>query len=190
MTKLALFASGSGSNVENILKFCAGVEDMRAEIVVSEKKHCGAFDHAEKFGVDTLSVNWQDEAVINKMINALQDKKIDIVVLAGFMKLIPPSLISAYPDQIVNIHPALLPKYGGKGMYGKNVHKAVHEANENESGITIHLVNEEYDKGRILFQAKDDVLPNDDENDIERKVRRLEILHYPSVIYKFAKNEL
>lgn len=190
MIKLALFASGSGSNVENILKFCADVADMKAELVVSDKKHCGAFDHAKKFGVDTLSVNWKDEGSIDKMIAKLKENNIEIVVLAGFMKLVPPILIDAFPDKIVNIHPALLPKYGGKGMYGKNVHMAVKQANEKESGITIHLVNEEYDKGRILFQASDEILSNEDENDIERKVRKLEIKHYPSVIYKFAKNEL
>ncbi len=187
--RLAIMASGTGSNVRNILRYFETIEEVNVMLVGSNKAQAGALAIAEEFGVEKLI--FDNEFITEEGINVrahLQSSGIDCLVLAGFLRKIPDELIDMYQDRIVNIHPSLLPKYGGKGMYGIHVHKAVKAAQEEETGITIHLVNSEYDKGRILFQAKTAVETNDSPEQIQEKVKMLEAEYFPSTIHKFLKD--
>ena len=158
---------------------------MEVALIDSNTPEAGILGHAEDFGVPTLVLNRTDFYKSERILNDLKDKEVDIVVLAGFLWLVPEYLVKAYPDNIINIHPALLPKYGGKGMYGHHVHEAVKINGEKISGMTIHLVNEQYDKGRILFQAEVEILVNDSAEDIAAKVLKLEHKHYPQIIESY-----
>ena len=189
MVKLALFASGSGSNVKNIIEYFSDKNDVEVVLVCSNKVNAGALDHAKNAEIDYFVFNKQEFNNTELVEQALDLKNVDFVVLAGFLLMVPEKFIAKYSDKIVNVHPSLLPKFGGKGMYGANVHKAVAEAKETESGITIHLVNEKYDDGRIAFQAIVDTT-GDDASQIEAKVRALEIKHFPRIIHKLVKNEI
>jgi len=182
MNKIALFASGSGSNAENIINFFKENKKIEISLVFSNNKNAGVIQRAVNLGVKRHIFSRIDFYESEKVLDKLKNNDIDFIVLAGFLWLIPEYLIDAFPNKIINIHPALLPKYGGKGMYGMNVHKAVIENKDSESGITIHYVNKEYDKGNILFQAKCSVLPTDTPEDIAKKVHELEYLHFPEVI--------
>ena len=151
---IAVFASGKGSNADNICSYFKGHPAIKISLIVSDRKAAGVFDVAKKHQIPSLYINresWNDQ---DKVIATLGDYNIDLIVLAGFLKLIPPTLIQAFNGHIINIHPALLPSYGGAGMYGHHVHEAVHKAGEKETGITIHFVDEHYDHGDIIFQAK------------------------------------
>ncbi len=179
--KLAIFASGSGTNAEEIFKYFQDHPTIEIVLLLSNKPDAYALERAKKFKIPThvfSKAQFQDETVLGW----LKDAGITHIVLAGFLWLIPEYLIKKFPNRIVNIHPALLPKYGGKGMYGAKVHEAVKASGDAETGITIHLVNEVYDEGKILFQASCEVGENDSQDDIAQKIHQLEHKHFPKVI--------
>lgn len=184
MKHIAVFASGSGTNAENIIRYFFESKIAQVSLVLSENMDAFVLKRAEKMGVPTIVFNL-DELKSGVVTAKLIEHNIDFIVLAGFLKLIPINLLSSFPKRIVNIHPALLPKYGGKGMYGMKVHKAVIEAGELESGISIHLVNENYDEGNILFQAKCPVIPCDEPETLAERVHSLEYEYFPPVIERF-----
>ena len=180
--RIALFASGSGTNAENIISYFTDNEQIKVDSLWSNKPNAFALKRAEKMGIDTFVFTRRELNETGEVVQRLKERKIDLIVLAGFLWLIPENLVTSF--DIINIHPALLPKYGGKGMYGMNVHRAVIENRETESGITIHLVNPVYDGGEILFQAKCSVFPDDTPEDVAQKVHKLEYNHFPKVIEK------
>ena len=179
---IAIFASGSGTNAENIIRHFQGNKDVNVALVVSNKPDAYVLVRAANLNVPSLTLTREEFARGEELARLMKERGIDFIVLAGFLLRVPEALIEAYPGRIVNIHPALLPKYGGKGMYGDRVHRAVVEAGERESGITIHLIDEQYDRGTTVFQAKCPVLPDDTPDDVARKVHALEYAHYPEVI--------
>lgn len=182
MTRIAIFASGSGSNAENIFNYFKENENVEISLILTNNANAFVIERAKNLDVKSYVFSKTDFLNSDSILTVLAENKIDLVVLAGFLLKIPENLIKSYPNKIVNIHPALLPKYGGKGMYGDNVHKAVVEAKEVESGITIHFVNENYDEGKIIFQAKCPVLDSDTYEDVAAKVHKLEYEHFPKVI--------
>lgn len=182
MKKIAIFASGSGTNAENIIRYFAPGDRVRVELVLTNRADAGVIARAGSLGVESLVFDRDTFYNSDRIVELLRSRGIDYVVLAGFLWLVPSSLIAAFPGRIVNIHPALLPKYGGKGMYGDKVHAAVVEAGETESGITIHVVNEQYDSGAILAQFRVPVLPGDTPAQVAAKVHALEYEHFPAVI--------
>ncbi|HMM01673.1 MAG: phosphoribosylglycinamide formyltransferase [Dysgonomonas sp.] len=184
MTKIAIFASGSGSNAENIIKYFANNEGVNIKLIVSNKEDAYVHQRAKNLGIESVTYSASDFYHTDKVLECLLQKEIDFIVLAGFLLKIPENLLRAYPNKIINIHPALLPKFGGKGMYGDNVHKAVVESGETESGITIHYVNENYDEGTIIFQAKCPVSATDSYEDVAKKVHALEYTYFPVIIDK------
>ncbi len=180
--KIAIFASGSGTNAENLIRYFRLNGEGQVALVVSNRRHALVLERARSLGVPCEYVEkaaWADGKAV---LDLLEERQIDFIVLAGFLLRVPPSLLSAYPDRIVNIHPALLPKFGGKGMYGDRVHEAVVAAGERESGITIHYVNEHYDEGTVIAQFRCPVLPTDTPADVAAKVHVLEYAHYPEVV--------
>ena len=179
---IAIFASGSGTNAENIIRHFQGNKDVNVALVVSNKPDAYVLVRAANLHVPSLTLPREQFAQGEELAPLMKERGIDFIVLAGFLLRVPEALIEAYPGRIVNIHPALLPKYGGKGMYGDRVHRAVVEAGERESGITIHLIDEQYDRGTTVFQAKCPVLPGDTPDDVARKVHALEYAHYPEDI--------
>jgi phosphoribosylglycinamide formyltransferase 1 len=180
--RIAIFASGSGTNAEEILKHFDQHPTIEVVILLSNNPQAYALERAKKFNVSTLAFTRQQFRESDEVLNCLKDKGVTHVVLAGFMWLVPINLVRAFPERIINIHPALLPKFGGKGMYGMHVHEAVKAAGEKETGITIHVVNEKYDEGKILFQAKCAVSPTDTADQIASKVHALEHQNFPRVI--------
>ncbi|MDD2191059.1 MAG: phosphoribosylglycinamide formyltransferase [Bacteroidales bacterium] len=182
MIKLALFASGNGTNVQQIAEYFKDSEDVKVELVIVNKKDAYVRQRARNLGIDEMYFGRDSFYNTNIVLDELEKRGIDFIVLAGFLWLIPNNLLKSYNNRIINIHPALLPLYGGKGMYGDNVHKAVIENKEKESGITIHYVNEHYDEGQIIFQAKCDILPNDTADDLAAKIHLLEKEYFPKVI--------
>ena len=180
--KIALFASGSGSNAENIVRSFLNDSKFEFPLIISNKQN--AFVHERARNLNIPSVTFSREDFINGevILELLIKYQIDCIVLAGFLLKVPEVLINAFPDKIINIHPALLPNYGGKGMYGHYVHEAVKASGDTESGITIHYVNSNYDEGNIIFQAKCPVLPTDTADMIADKVHALEYEHFPKVI--------
>ncbi len=184
MTNIAIFVSGNGTNCENIIRHFDGNPDIHVKLVLSNRTDAYALVRAASLGVPTVVMDkttFRDEQSLTDM---MERHDIDFIVLAGFLLMIPPFLIARYPRRIINIHPALLPKYGGKGMYGHHIHEAVKANGETETGITIHYVSEVCDGGEIIFQARTEVLPEDSPEDIAAKVGRLEQQHYPLVIEK------
>ncbi|MCK9206750.1 MAG: phosphoribosylglycinamide formyltransferase [Salinivirgaceae bacterium] len=186
MYKIALFASGSGTNVENIANYFHQHSLVQVSLVLSNKKDAYVLERAKRLGIPTVVFNRELFYQTSEVVNTLVEHGIDWVVLAGFLWLIPSDLIDAFPQRIINIHPALLPKYGGQGLYGDKVHQAVVAHRETVSGITIHYVNEHYDTGSIIFQAKVEVLPTDSPEDVARKIHQLEYEHFPKVIEKLV----
>ncbi len=182
MKRIAILASGSGSNAENITNYFKSNSEIEISIILSNKKDALVLKRADKLNIPHQTFDRNDFYESNTVVNLLKNKQIDLIVLAGFLWIVPTSLIEAFPNAIVNIHPALLPNYGGKGMYGMNVHKAVINNKEKESGITIHLVNEKYDDGEILFQAKCPIDKNDKAEDLAHKIHELEYKHFPHTI--------
>lgn len=181
---LAIFASGSGTNAENIINYFAKHPQIQAQRVLSNKATAGVHERVNRLGIPSSTFN--KEAFIDQtFLKELQG--IDFIILAGFLWLIPPYLIQAFPNRIINIHPALLPKFGGKGMYGHRVHEAVIEAGEAESGITIHLVNEQYDEGEVLFQAKCEIKSHESADMLAAKIHSLEYKHFPVIIEKYIE---
>jgi len=182
--KIAIFASGSGSNAENIANYYSKSSVFEFPLIISNKADAYVHERAKKLQIPSFTFSREDFLAGDKIITFLKDHDIEYIVLAGFLLKIPASLVEAYPNKIINIHPALLPKYGGKGMYGQHVHQAVVDAGETESGITIHYVNGNYDEGNIIFQAKCPVLPTDTADTIAQKVHALEYEHFPRIIGK------
>lgn len=179
---IAIFASGSGTNAEQIMKRFEGHSGIRVKLIVSNNASAFVLERARKFGVKSLVFNRKKLAETEEVDEALAENKIDFIVLAGFMLLFPERLVKKYRNRIVNIHPALLPKYGGKGMYGSFVHEAVVKNRDKKSGITIHWVNEVYDEGQIIFQADCKIDAEDTPDDVAQKIHQLEYEFYPSVI--------
>jgi phosphoribosylglycinamide formyltransferase 1 len=185
MVNAAVFASGEGTNAENLFKFFSNDPRIKIKLVVTNKDTAGVIARAEKYKKNVQIISKTAlENYTDQFIEFLKIEKIDLIILAGFLLKIPDAFIKAFPNRIINIHPSLLPKYGGKGMYGANVHKAVLENKETESGITIHLVNEEYDSGEILLQAKCAVLTGDTIETLAEKIHKLEHEHFPRAIEK------
>lgn len=186
MKNIVIFASGGGSNALNMINFFANKPDFNISEIITNNKNAGVINHAINNNISYQIITKSSMEDVS-FIEHLKKMNTNIIVLAGFLLKIPASLVDAFPNKIINIHPALLPKFGGKGMYGQHVHKAVVEQKETESGITIHYVNEKYDDGATIFQAKCSVLPTDTANDVDKKVRALEQLHFPEVIYNTFK---
>ena len=187
MKHIAIFASGSGSNAEEIARYFAGQADVQVVLILTNNPQAGVIDRARRgFGcgqhVPVVVFDRPAFRESNRIVALLTAQKIDLIVLAGFMWLVPASLVQAFSGRIVNIHPALLPKFGGKGMFGSHVHQAVVAAGATESGITIHFVNEHYDEGQVVFQATCPVSPTDTPDDVAAKVHALEYAHYPRVV--------
>ena len=182
MKNIAILASGSGSNAENIANYFAGSDYAKVSLIVANNPNAYVLERAKKLNIESLTITKADFMAADGLIEELQKRDIDFIVLAGFLLLVPQKLIDAYPGRIVNIHPALLPKHGGKGMYGDRVHQAVVAAGDTESGITIHLIDCDYDKGTTFFQATCPVLPEDTPDDVANKVHALEYEHFPRVI--------
>ncbi len=180
--RIAIFASGSGSNAENIYNYFSSNSTIEITAILTNNPNAKVIERAKRLTIDYKVFDRPSFFNTNEIVDYLNSKQIDLVVLAGFLWMIPENLIKAYPNKIVNIHPALLPKYGGKGMYGDNVHQAVIENKEQESGITIHFVNEKYDEGKIIFQAKCNITPTDNYEDLANKIHALEYEHFPKVI--------
>lgn len=182
MKRIAIFASGAGSNAKKIIEHFGGSSKIEVALIVCNKPNAGVCGIARENNIPLLLIEKEQFQNGDGYVSFLQKEKIDWVVLAGFLWKIPAQLINAFPNKIINIHPALLPKFGGKGMYGANVHQAVIDAKEIESGITIHFVDEHYDHGQTLFQAKCNVLPGDTAADLAQKIHALEHEHFPIVI--------
>lgn len=180
--RIAIFASGSGTNAEEILKFFQSHSSVQVAGLLSNNPQAFALERAKQYNTPTLVFTKTQFRESDQVLSWLKKKSITHIVLAGFMLLVPENLIRAFPGKIINIHPALLPKFGGKGMYGMHVHDAVRSSGEKETGITIHEVNEKYDEGKILFQATVPVFPDDTPDSIAEKVHQLEYAHYPTVI--------
>jgi phosphoribosylglycinamide formyltransferase 1 len=187
--RLAILASGSGSNAENIIQFFSSESRVNVGLIISNRAEAQVHQRAERLGIPSVTFSRETLTDGLALVQILKKEQIDFIILAGYLVKIPAELISAFPNRIVNIHPALLPKFGGKGMYGPYVHQAVIDAKEQESGITIHLVNENYDEGSIIFQAKCPVHPDDSADDVASKVHELEYKHYPEVIRQILKKE-
>lgn len=188
--KIAIFASGSGSNAENLIHYFERSKHVDIVLILSNKPDAFVHERAKKLHIPSLSFTKNQFSESDYILKLLQEKKIDLIILAGFLLKVPTNLIHAYPNRIINIHPALLPKYGGKGMYGQYVHEAVVAHNEKETGISIHYVNEHYDEGTIIFQAKCAVLPTDTADDVAQRVHQLEYEHFPKVVEKFIQEKL
>lgn len=187
--RIAIFASGSGSNAENIIRFFSTDKQVEVGMIISNRSEAPVHQRARELEIPSFT--YSRELLMNgvQLAEILVKQRIDFIVLAGYLVKIPATLVAAFPNRIINIHPALLPKFGGKGMYGLHVHQAVVDAKESESGITIHYVNENYDEGSVIFQAKCPVLPNDTANDVAAKVHELEYAFYPKVIGEVLKKE-
>ena len=184
MKRIAIFASGTGSNAQKILSHFKTSNKIDVALIVSNKTNAGVLNFAKEYSVPTLIIDREKFLKGDGYVPELQAAGIDWIILAGFLWKIPPTLINHWEKRIINIHPALLPKYGGKGMYGEAVHRAVLAANEKESGITIHYVDEQYDHGATIFQATCSVLSTDLVENLAEKIHALEHLHYPVVIEK------
>lgn len=182
MKNIAIFASGSGTNAENITRYFSNSETVKVAVVLSNNRHVGVHARVNGLGVPSFVFTRDEFTEGSKVLAKLAEYETDLIVLAGFMNKISGVLLEAYPGKIINIHPALLPKHGGKGMYGMHVHEAVVAAGEKESGITIHYINERYDEGAIIFQASCPVLPSDTPEEVAAKVHALEYAHYPRMI--------
>lgn len=191
MKRIVIFASGSGTNAENLINFFKNRNDASVVLVLTNNPQAKVLERTKRLDVSALSFNKIAFTETEDVLNILKASKPDIIVLAGFLWKFPEKILNAFPDKVINIHPALLPKYGGKGMYGKFVHEAVVKNKERETGITIHYVNENYDEGKVIFQKKCKVDPEDSADDVASKIHELEMEHFPKVIESllFPKNE-
>ncbi len=182
MKNIAIFASGSGTNAENIIRYFSNGNKAKVTLVLSNRLHALVMERAARLGVDTIFFDRHQFYENDEVLSVLKDYKTDLVVLAGFLWLVPAPILEYYKGRIINIHPALLPDFGGKGMYGDKVHESVIESGIKESGISIHYVNERYDSGDIIFQTKCNVLPDDTVHTLATRIHALEYEHYPKVI--------
>lgn len=189
MKRIIIFASGSGSNAQRITEFFQDRKDAEVVQILSNKNTAKVLERANNLKISAFSFNRSAFYDTDQVLNLVKSTQPDLIVLAGFLWLFPQNIIESYPGKIINIHPALLPAYGGKGMYGANVHKAVVAAGEKESGITIHEVTSEYDKGTILFQAKTQLEPNETADSLAAKIHELEYEHFPRVIAEILEKQ-
>jgi len=181
MKRIAIFGSGSGTNAEQILKHFEESELARVHLVLTNNKDAGIIKRARNYAMPVL-IFTSEQLNSGYVLEKMRALKIDLVVLAGFLKRIPSNIIDAFPNRIINIHPSLLPDYGGEGMYGMSVHEAVVDNEEEETGITIHFVNEEYDEGEVIFQEAIEIDLEDSPKEVAYKVQELEHRHFPSVV--------
>lgn len=186
---VAVFASGNGTNAQRIIEYFSDNPQIKIALVLSNKQDAFVLQRAQRLNVPTFCFTSAELKNTSIVQDKFKEYKIDFIVLAGFMIMVPDSLIKLFPNKIVNIHPALLPKYGGKGMYGDHVHKAVIELKEKESGISIHYVNENYDEGAIIFQAKCEITPTDTPETLAVRIHELEHKYYPEIIEKVLKEK-
>ena len=187
---IIIFASGTGSNAEAIIRYFNNNSSINIEAVFSNNAHAEVLEKAQKMGVNRFVFNNNQLTNSSDVLKQLLQLSPSLVVLAGFLKKIPQNIIEAFPNKIINIHPALLPKYGGKGMYGQYIHRAVVQNQESESGISIHYVNKNYDEGGLIFQAKCSLSENETPESLSKKVRVLEHTHYPLIIEKILNNDI
>ncbi len=186
MKNIAVFGSGSGSNAENICRFFSSSKQVQVVLIGTNKKDARITNRAKKLKVPLLVFSKNELNTFTKLHAVLLKKRVEYVILAGFLLKIPEKMLELYKNKIINIHPSLLPKYGGKGMYGNNVHSSVLKNNDLFSGITVHLVNENYDEGEILFQKKCAVDKGDDVSSLSKKIAKLEYLYFPKIINSFV----
>jgi len=190
MKKIAIFASGNGSNAQNIADYFDGNPLIKIQLILTNNPNAFVLERAKNLKIAYDVFNRDDFYKSDVVMQKLEEQEIDFVVLAGFLWLIPENLIQKFPNKILNIHPALLPKYGGKGMYGSKVHEAVHAAADDESGITIHYVNKEYDEGMIIFQARTKIDKTDTPDLIAEKIHALEYEYFPQIIERCILSEI
>ena len=188
MKNISIFASGSGTNAENIIKYFSNTKTARVNLILSNKPEAMVLKRAEALNTETFVFDYTDFYKTGKVLEKLRNSNTDFIVLAGFLWLVPAEIIDHYAGRIINIHPALLPAYGGKGMYGDAVHKAVISRGDTVSGITIHYVDTHYDQGSIVFQAKCRIEPGDTPEILASKVHHLEYKHFPRVIEELVMN--
>ena len=184
MKRIVIFASGSGTNAENLIEFFHNRENVSVIQILTNNPHAKVLERAKKLKVSALSFNKIAFTETNDVLDVLKSANPDLIILAGFLWKFPEHILSEFPNKVINIHPALLPKYGGKGMYGMHVHEAIVNNKDKETGITIHYVNEQYDEGAIIFQAKCEVNASDSAQDVANKIHKLEMEHFPKVVEK------
>jgi len=189
MKRMVIFASGDGTNAENIIRYFHDNEMVEVVSVYSENASARVHHRAKRLGIPSITFPKESLSGGTSVLKKLAEDGADFIVLAGFLKKIPDAILRAYPKKILNIHPALLPKHGGKGMYGMRVHQAVVAAGDTESGITIHFINDRYDEGQVVFQARCPVAPTDTPEDVATKVHALEYAHYPAVLERVLLGE-
>ena len=182
MKRIVIFASGSGSNAENLIRFFHNRDNVSVIQVLTNNPRAKVLDRCKRLKISALSFNRTAFFETLDVLNLLKVTNPDLIVLAGFLWKVPENILESFPDKIINIHPALLPKYGGKGMYGIKVHEAVVRNKETETGITIHYVNENYDEGAIIFQSRCNIDPSDDAEKVAAKIHELEMEHFPKVV--------
>lgn len=185
MINAVIFASGGGTNAENLIKYFANDTRIKIKLIFTNNENAGVVARAEKYKKNVQIISKDSlNHYANQLIDFLKAEKIDLIILAGFLLKIPEPIVKAFPKKIINIHPSLLPKFGGKGMHGMNVHRAVIDSGDTESGITIHYVNEEYDKGEIILQAKCSIEKSDTPESLAAKIHELEMGNFPKAIEK------
>ena len=189
MKRIVIFASGSGTNAENLIKFFQNRETCSVIQVLTNNPHAKVLERAKNLKVNALSFDRAAFSQSDDVLKILKATQPDLIVLAGFLWKFPEFILKEFPNKVINIHPALLPKYGGKGMYGRFVHEAVVANKETETGITIHYVNEHYDEGAIIFQASCPIESKDTADDVAAKIHELEMIHFPEVIEKLLTNQ-
>jgi phosphoribosylglycinamide formyltransferase-1 len=182
MKRIVIFASGSGTNAENLIRFFQNKDNASVIQVLTNNPHAKVLDRCKKLNISALSFNRVSFTKTKDVLNLLKVNNPDLIILAGFLWKFPEFILNEFPNKVINIHPALLPKYGGKGMYGMHVHNAVVANKETETGITIHYVNENYDEGAIIFQAKCNITTTDTAEDVATKIHKLEMEYFPKVV--------
>ena len=184
MKKLVIFGSGAGSNAVNICRYFKNSSDIEVVLICTNNKDAFIVDRAKKLNIPIVFTSKTDLLRFDDLAKTLKNYAVDYIILAGFLLKIPSKMISSYPNKIINLHPSLLPKYGGKGMYGSNVHEAVLENKETETGITIHLVNQNYDEGKIIYQESFNLSPDENLESLTTKIHELEQSLFPKIIEK------
>ena len=182
MKRVVIFASGSGSNAENLIRFFQNKDNAAVVQVLTNNPRAKVIERCKNLNISCLSFNRTAFYTTNDILKILKSQSPDLIVLAGFLWKFPESILNEFPNKVINIHPALSPKFGGKGMFGMHVHEAVVSQKETETGITIHYVNENYDEGAIIFQAKCEVLASDSAKDVAAKIHELEMKYFPEVV--------
>ncbi|HQF57228.1 MAG TPA: phosphoribosylglycinamide formyltransferase [Candidatus Magasanikbacteria bacterium] len=185
LKNISIWASGNGSNAENIIKYFNNHKKIRIDHVICNNSKAGVIECAQRLNIDCFVFSKKDFSEGNAVLNKIIERKTNYIILSGFLQMVPTNIINKFPNAIINIHPALLPDFGGKGMYGNHVHEAVINAKKNESGITIHLVDEIYDHGKIIFQKKCKINKNETPESLAKKIHKLEYKYFPKVIENF-----